>query len=598
MANPSYNAVMSRYKTGPRGPKAVSKETLSRLSDPARGKFTSPSREAEKDALFKADMRRKRDEENEPDGSSFFLTEINTGRPPVKSSFRTRLEQVARAAETINEDAPLSPAGNKYTSAQRISESKRRARLMENLLHGQDAVRGARDSAKQTSQTRQAAARLNRVKGVTEAKPTTKKSRYDTGGNQMSRNRQAKLDSQAKIMRGSSKDGSASYDARTGRVRNRSTSRSRDPSANRGSNNRDRSVDKNSRRGRSNTRALSSDRSVDQGARGRSTDNNRPEWIENPNSAADKDNSRKEKLSQRREERRKVFAEKKSKNEKILTSSIRSNSSADISVNKIPTGVMSGSRSAASISRKPSGTSATVDDFTRNANERRAKTEQRTKKNSCPHPGGGRVGRPPHLKTHVEGNTPPVTMDSETNNSLQYSVSSKGSPNLKSVKTSPSKLIPAKHSSDVLSSSSRMHLLEKKGLPAKEVPKPITPGTKSMTGIANRASSASTTENRYPERFRTADRDELIGSIGKPVAPQQTSKDSQLNNNVEMALKKAEEMSRALQNSNDCEGSVKADHDTLSFASLLATHAKRISGKLETAQSMDESYKKLTGTFM
>jgi hypothetical protein len=105
MSNPSYNAVMMRYNTGPRGPKVISKNTLSRLSDPAKGKFTSPSREAAKDAMLK---QRQYDQEiddfiatslPEEKDPSFFLTEFDDDKnkmqkPKPNSYFRRRLDQV------------------------------------------------------------------------------------------------------------------------------------------------------------------------------------------------------------------------------------------------------------------------------------------------------------------------------------------------------------------------------------------------------------------------------------------------------------------------------------------------------------------------
>lgn len=610
MANPSYNAVMGRYKTGPRGPKVVSKETLSRLSDPAKGKYMSPSREAEKDALFSAQTRRQR-EEQAGDGSSFFLTEyeeLKASDPPGRSSFRNRLEEVARAAGSIAENVPESPVGNKYTSAQRVAESKRKARLMENLLNGADAIKGARQSAKQNSQSRQAESRLNRVKKATQSAPVLPKSRTTTGGSQMSRNRQAKVDSQASIMRGRGREAKTRYDPRTGRVnskrpnRSRNPSQSREPSVTRGQagrgNPRDRSVDRSSSRVRD--RSTTRDRSVGRSARDRSVNRNKPEWIENTSSVAEKERLRKEKLAKQRDERRKVFAERKAKNEKSFNSSIRSNSSADNSVKKVPTGVVSGSRSAATLRRKPSHHNA-PSDSDRSTDERRARTEQRAKKSTTPMSTASqrRVARRTPTKMADDSSNPPSTKDSDGNNSLQYSVSSAGSLLGKTSKKSPSKSHPPV-------TDARRRLLEKKGLPTSRAPTVAPSETENRCSsrtrstkpaIPGRAPSATSTskENKFPERFRSSDRDELLASVGRVLKTDTKGPESGVNNDVESVLKKAEAMSSALKGTQAENGKSKADSDTASFAALLATHAKRISGQLESAQSMDENYKKLTG---
>lgn len=589
---------MGRYKTGPRGPKTVSQETLSRLSDPARGKYTSPSREAEKDALFKQQIRRQQQEEEESDGASFFLTDLQAGgavrKPPAKSSFRSRLEEVAQAAGTIKENVPLSPTGNKYTTAQRLAESKRKARLMSSLLYGQDAVRGARQTSKQNSQSRQAAARLDRVKNVVDMKSTTKKSRYDTGGSQMSRNRQAKLDTQAKLMRGRSRD-TASYDSRTGRVNNRSTSRARDPTARR---TRDRSAD-------------GSVCGVKGSVRERSTSRTRPEWIENSSKkVVEKEEIRKDKLAKQREERRKAFAERKIKNEKSFNASIQSNSSAEssrVKPKKIPTGVMAGSRSAASVRRRPQNNSIYYNSDC-STEERRAKTEQRCKK--VPVSAASRRAKQVPLETHAEGITPPATLDSIAN-SLQYSVSSKGSPAAKTNNRADKSISPKQSTGAGASSAgqTRRRLLERKGLPSKSGARlPVSDSREfsdsrvsSKMSVAPRRkfsgeSASVSQEIKYPERFRTADRDELMASMGKPLLSEKVDPDLEHKRNVESALKKAEEMSRSLRHTEDV--GISADNDTLTFASLLATHAKRISGKLESAQTMDENYRKLIGTLL
>jgi hypothetical protein len=715
---------MGRYKTGPREPKTVSRETLSRLSDPAHGKFTSPSREARNDELFKKQTYKRETEEDSAAGTSFFLTEYQDSKPgagrppPIKSSFRSRLEQAARAAETIEEEGPMSPSGKRYTSSQRVAEGKRKARMMDSLLSGANAVRGARQSAKTTSQTRQAAARLSRVQRAA-ALPR----RTTTGGSQMSRNRQAKVDSQASVMSGGggggggAREAKARYDSRTGRVhstptrtRNRSQSRDRDPPAQRAGSrtrhptpSRDRDRDRDPSAGRARGREVSVD--------------SRPQWAESQAAGHLKERERRERLAREREGRRKVFAERKARNgqknafasSRASNTSRASNSSADNDtgggggggmgvgrpVRKLPTGLVSGSRSAASLRRRPPIDSNSNSNSNNNYNnssannsacgsphrstasreQPRARSEQRAHKKSgtpgvptsraaaaaaAARRGGGArrsgaaggsgtplgtpSGSPAKPSSRGAAGDGPSTLDSEGNSSLAYSVSTAGGGG-GGGGGSPTK-------AGTPQSAARQRLLERRSLPtrpARTLPpssadrslsrgsatKPPTPSS-SRTAIVAGAGmeaqadsgggggvAATTKESKLPatkgERYRSSDREMLLSlAHSSPVRGAEAGAGAEAAdgvdgnmNDVDMALKKAEDMSKALKNklmessqssSHASIGSsgkgkgVKDDTDTGAFAALLATHAKRMSGQLASAQSLEENYKKLIGT--
>ena len=592
MANASYNAVMDRYKTGPRGPKIVTKETLSRLSDPAKGKFVSPSREAKNDEIFKQKIMRSRQDDS--DGTSIFLTEYQEGKstpaskPPIKSLFRSRLDDAARAAESIAEDGSLSPS--KYSTRQ--TERKGGTR------NGIPNI-----TSKNNSQTRQAAARLDRVKAATrlnrgkkaadtpsmsKAKVTPRSTpRTTPRGNQMSRNRQAKVDSQASIMRGRDQT-RATYDSRTGRVhQNRSTSRvrksstSREPSVDRrkvgtqpnkpmNTRRKDTSVDRN----RSTSRT-----------RGQSVD--KPEWVDNTSKAAQREKERKEKLNKMRESRLNALAEKKAMNSKNTShnSSIRSNGSTDSAMRKVPTGIISGSRSAAAIKRKPvnSNNLSSNNSSVNIHQERRARTEQRSSKRTGP-----TVSRK-ELTKSVSKNQGLKPSEADDNGSLQYSASTVSSPLSNNFTTKPKS--KSRKPSPENDAAVRQRLFERKGLPKTSTPKTSNVATPMQ-------SSAEKKENPFPERYRRSDIDKLLCQSDSPVPSSDKGTDSSPMSNVEVALKKAEEISKSLRQSNentDGKNTTTLDNDTASFANLLATHAKRISGKLESAQSLEENYKKLTG---
>lgn len=582
LSNPGYNAIAGRYKTGPRQPRQVSRETLKRLADPARGKFDSPSRR--KEIVFDQSDDREA-ESSGPEsasrdkGTSFFLTEFDDGKSPKKpprSLFRSRLEEAARAAGTIaEEDGPLPPSAQQamYRRVQasgigsKHAENKRKANLVDALLNGRRGPAPAR-SAKRIPKPRDSVAPQALARGRKAAQPV---GRTAHGG--IVRERNGRVSNKKPVGR-SNQRGSSVEPKNRGVAVPRGT---RDNSVGASSRNRagDTQQQQQQQRGRDVNRSAvkrNSSRSRDPSApRPAWTDASMPVSESKPSAVAAAAAVRDRSGSRGRPARGPVGGP-----------------AASGSSTQVSTGVLAGSRSAAAIIRRKPPDSEGDPVLSR------ARTEQRVLKRvdqnkSSVVPRGGRGKDTSRASGNTDLNRTASSVET-SDVSLQYSQSNAGSPGKRSTRagsdagSSPAKSLGV---NNVPVSPKRVdirrRLLEKKADAAAE---------SGRAGGQRPRGGATTVKETLKSSTRTSfDAKSQRAKIVKSLTDDNDGSVLVPSGNIEKVLQRAEYVASLVNKDNGAS----VDTDTATFASLLATHARRISGQLASAQQLANEYKRLAG---